>query len=146
MYPFRFHGIAIVLLLSMSVRVAFSQDQTRNLAVVAAPSTSVRSGGSPVFLNDGLTPVSSSDMRSGSNRSPVRLANPWIEYEWSQPVTTSGISVFWWNFENSVRLPRAYKLTWWNGDNFEEVKNPVGLGIVNNKFNTTTFDPVKTTS
>lgn len=148
MIPFRISMIIVFLavsLLSVTVSNSHAQDLSGNLAVVAAPSTSARYGGSPVFLNDGLTPATTYGMRSGSNRPPVRLSNQWIEYEWSQPVTTDGIAVFWWNFGNNVRLPQAYRVTWWNGSDFEEVKNADGLGLVNNEFNTTTFDPVKTT-
>lgn len=146
----RIRFLMIILLIAGPVflltgRKLHAQDSSRNLALVAAPSTSARYGGSPVFLNDGLTPATASGMRSGTNRPPARLSNQWVEYAWSQPVTTDGISVFWWNFGNSVRLPQDYRITWWNGSDYETVKNPAGLGLLNNEFNTTTFDPVKTT-
>jgi len=146
----RFRFLIIIVLSSASVlsltgHYSQAQDSSRNLALVATPSTSARYGGSPVFLNDGLTPATVAGMRSGTNRPPVRLSNQWVEYEWSQPVTTGGIAVFWWNFGNAVKLPQAYRITWWNGSEFEAVRNPAGLGLVNNEFNTTVFDPVKTT-
>ena len=116
----------------------------KNLAVVATPSGSSRSGALMTSLNDGLTPVNTGALRQGSNR-PRRLTSQWVQYEWIQPVTTKEIAVFWWNFENSARLPQVYKVKFWDGSNFIPVKNAAGLGLENNLFNITRFDPVKTT-
>jgi len=47
----------------------------KNLAIVAASSTSARFGTTPNFLNDGLTPATTTGMRTGGNRPPQRLSN-----------------------------------------------------------------------
>jgi DUF1680 family protein len=118
----------------------------KNLAVVATPSGSSRFGGQLTFLNDGLTPVNTGRMRSGGgNRPPQRPSTQWVQYEWTRPVTTGEINVFWWDFENSVKLPYAYRIQYWDGNNFVPVRNASGLGLVNNQFNKTTFDPIQTT-
>lgn len=75
----------------------------------------------------------------------MRSGAQWVQYEWTQPVSTGEISVFWWNFENSLRLTSAYRLKYWTGSEFLPVINPVGLGLVNNQFNKTTFKEVQTT-
>jgi DUF1680 family protein len=125
--------------------VIYAQPSGKNLAIVATPSGSIRYGASLNSLNDGLTPVNTGGMRTGGNRPPQRLTTQWVQYEWIQPVTTGEISVFWWNYENSVKLPQAYRIKYWNGSDFIPVKNASGLGLENNKYNRTTFDQVQTT-
>ena len=122
-----------------------AQTAQKNLALVATPSASSRFGVAPNFLNDGLTPVNTGGIRTGGNRPLQRLSNQWIQYDWNQAVTTSGLTVFWWNYGNSLRLPQAYRIKYWDGNDFVAVKNVSGLGLINNEFNMTTFDPVQTT-
>jgi DUF1680 family protein len=55
------------------------------------------------------------------------------------------ITLFWWNYGNTIRLPEAYRISWWDGHQFIPVKDPSGMGLVNNQYNTTTFDEVTTT-
>ncbi|MDP3003887.1 MAG: glycoside hydrolase family 127 protein [Bacteroidales bacterium] len=117
----------------------------KNLAVVATPTSSSRSSASMTSLNDGLIPNNTSGMRSGGNRPPQRPTAQLVQYEWTQPVSTREIAVFWWNYENTVRLPQAYRIKYWDGNDFVPVKNAVGLGLENNLFNITKFDQVMTT-
>jgi len=84
-------------------------------------------------------------MRTGRSREPQRLSTQWVQYNWLQPVTTGKIVVFWWNYENSVKLPQAYRIQYWDGNKFITVENASGLGLENNRYNITTFDPVQTT-
>jgi hypothetical protein len=119
--------------------------QGKNLAIVAIASGSSRSGAPITTLNDGLTPVNTGAMRQGGNRPPQRLTSQWVQYDWNQPVTTKEIAVFWWNYENTARLPQVYRVKFWDGSNFVPVNNSVGLGLENKLFNITRFDPVKTT-
>ncbi|MCJ7448415.1 MAG: glycoside hydrolase family 127 protein [Bacteroidales bacterium] len=137
--------LMIMFFSGMSVRLIKAQTAGKNLAVVATPSGSMRYGASLTSLNDGLTPVSTGGMRTGGSRPPQRLTTQWVQYEWIQPVSTGEISVFWWNYENSVKLPHAYRIKYWNGNDFIPVKNASGLGLENNKYNRTTFDQVQTT-
>src|SRR5512133_1989699 len=122
-----------------------SNPSQNNLAKVAVATSSSRGGSVLPSLNDGLTPAITARMQGqGGNRPQQRPGLQWVQYEWTQPVTTGEISVFWWNFGNTVKLPNAYRLKYWNGSEFIPVKNPSGLGLENNKFNNTTFDPVHT--
>jgi len=137
--------ILIALLACFLVQEAIAQSYVKNLANVATASTSARYGTAPAFLNDGLIPANAPGTRTGGNRPPQRLSNQWVQYEWRQPVTTSGVAVYWWNSGNTVRLPQAYRIKYWDGNDFVPVKNVTGLGLENGKYNVTTFEPVQTT-
>lgn len=116
-----------------------------NLAIVASVSSSSRNLNGITSLNDGVIP-NRGIARGGTGRSQQKPVNQWVQYSWSQPVKTSVIDVFWWNFGNSVKLPFAYRIKYWDGKEYVPVQNVKGLQLVNNKFNTTTFDEVTTTS
>ncbi len=131
--------------LLISVQTQIEAPSGKNLAIVATPSGSSRYGASMNSLNDGLVPATTGRMRTGRSRQPQRLSRQWVQYDWLQPVTTGKIVVFWWNYESSVRLPQAYRIQYWDGNKFITVKNASGLGLENNRYNITTFDPVQTT-
>lgn len=115
-----------------------------NIAVLANTSGSSRGGGPVTELNDGLTPNSVPDgMRY---RRPQRLSAQWLQYDWVNPVPIDEIAIFWYNFDNLAKLPQAYRLKYWDGKEYVPVKNPVGMEMVNNQFNSTTFDQFTTTS
>jgi uncharacterized protein len=117
-----------------------------NLAVVATASSSARFGQSLTSLNDGLAPTSQGGRGGGSgNRQLPPRTQFWVQYEWKQPVSTKEIAIFWWNYNNAIRLPEAYRVSYWDGNNFVPVKNPSGLGKNNNELNPTGFDEIKTT-
>ncbi|MEI6950223.1 beta-L-arabinofuranosidase domain-containing protein [Paraflavisolibacter sp. H34] len=115
-----------------------------NLAVVANTSSSVRYGAPLNGLNDGLAPTNTGNRRGGGNRVMPR-SNMWVQYEWSQPVSTKEVALFWWNYNSNLRLPEAYRIQYWDGNSFVPVKNASGLGRTNNQLNATTFDEVTTT-
>ncbi len=123
---------------------SYSQPSGKNLAIVAKPSGSARYEASYNSLNDGLTPVNVAFPRTG-NRPQRRLTAQWVQYDWTQPVTTGEIHVFWWNSDNAVKLPQAYRIKYWDGSNFVTVKNVDGLGLENRQYNLTTFDKIMTT-
>lgn len=116
-----------------------------NLAVVAKPSTSYVSGDTmPTALNDNYDPRSSRDNRRGSYGNWPRRDTQWVQYDWSQPISTSRIDVYWWDDRQGVRLPKAARLSYWDGNAFVAVANASGLGVAGNQYNTTTFDEVQT--
>ncbi len=116
-----------------------------NLAIVAAASSSQRFGQPVNFLNDGLAPTPPpGNFRGGGNRTPQPRTNMWVQYEWKQPVETSEIAIFWWNFNGSTRLPEKYRIQYWNGSSFVPVKILKGLDTTVRQLNSTTFDEIKT--
>ena len=122
-----------------------SQDSAANLAVVAEPSSSYISGDTSLTaLNDESAPASSRDRRHGSYGNWPRRGTQWIQYEWSQPVSTRMIDVYWWDDNRGVRLPKACRLLYWDGAKFVPVGNASGLGVMEDQYNATTFDEVQT--
>jgi len=117
-----------------------------NLAVVAEPSCSYVSGDTSVTaLNDENEPRNSRDRRLGSYGNWPRRGTQWVQYEWSRPISTKKIDVYFWDDRRGVRLPKACRLLYFNGDDFVPVSNPSGLGVEEHRYNTTRFDEVSTT-
>lgn len=136
------------LLSAIHPRTAWAADDqttTVNLAKVASASSLYTSGDTKLSaLNDGVTPEASRDNRSGSFGTWPRLDPQWAQYEWSRPVTTNQVDLYWWIDGGGVGAPASYRILYWNGSEFVPVENPQGLGTEANQFNTTTFDAVTT--
>ena len=116
-----------------------------NLAAVATPSSSYTSGDTSLrALNDGSSPRNSRDNRQGSYGNWPRRGTQWVQYDWSQNISTRQIEVYWWDDRQGVRLPKGCRLQYWNGVEFLPVANAAGLGVAGDRFNTTTFDEVST--
>jgi hypothetical protein len=116
-----------------------------NLAVVAEPSSSYVSGDTSLTaLNDGHEPRRSRDRRRGSYGNWNRIGTQWVEYEWTQPISTNHIEVYWWADGQGIGLPEACRLKFWDGQDFVEVAGAEGLGVEGDQFNVTTFDEVTT--
>jgi len=122
-----------------------ADDAPVNLAKVAVPSSLYTSGDTRnSALNDGSDPRSSRDNRQGSYGNWPRVDTQWVQYEWSRPVTTSRIDVYWWIDGRGVGAPKECRLLYWNGSQFVPAPRAAGLGVAGNTFNTTTFDEVRT--
>ena len=123
-----------------------TSDASVNLAVVAKASTSFHSGDTSVeALNDGNHPRSSRDARRGSYGNWPRTGTEWVQYEWSQPISTKQVEVYWWMDGQGVGAPKACRLLYWHDGKFVPVPNAKGLGVAGNTFNSATFDEVLTT-
>lgn len=117
-----------------------------NIAVVAEPSSSYVSGDTSLnALNDDDMPRNSLSRGRGSYGNWPRRGTQWVQYDWSRPISTNRVDVYWWDDRRGVRLPKACRLMYWNGLEFVSVNNPSGLGVDGDKFNTTTFDEIRTT-
>ena len=116
-----------------------------NLAVVAEALSSYTSGDTTLAaLNDGNDPRNSRDRRRGSYGNWNRRGTQWVQYDWSQAISTKMIEVYWWGDGQGVHPPAACRLYSWDGSGFVEVKNASGLGVEIDKFNRTTFEEVTT--
>lgn len=116
-----------------------------NLAKVATPSTSYNSGDTKVIaLNDGNVPRDSNDVEKGMYGNWPKTGTEWVQYDWSQPVTTNKIDLYFWVDGQGVGLPKSYRLLYWDGKAFVPVRNAKGYGLGKDAFFTTTFDPVTT--
>jgi uncharacterized protein len=116
-----------------------------NIAVVAQPSASNVSGDTSLAaLNDGVDPRSSRDNRRGTYGNWPSRGTQWVQYDWSQRISTNKIDVYWWADGQGIAAPKACRLLYWNGSAFVPVANPVGSGVELNQFNMTTFNEVST--
>jgi len=124
-----------------------SKDTGQNMAVVAVATISQgdRSASIITTLNDGITNTQTGPMRMRADQPQLPLQNQWVEYEWPQKVRTNEIEVFWWDWEGTLPLPQAYRVSYWDGTDFVPVNNPKGLGFTVAEYNPTTFDEVETT-
>lgn len=131
-----------------------------NIARVAVPSSVMLTSENKIAsLNDGFDPVDSFDRIHGiyaiSNERPDGDP-PWVQYEWSRPVTISKVEVFWGvdrprpaaipgsSGRGGMAVPESYRVLYWDGKNFVPVREPKGAGVAADTFNSTTFEPVTT--
>lgn len=68
----------------------------------------------------------------------------WIECQWPQPVFINASRVYWFDDAGGVRVPKAARLTYWNGTGFVAVPG-VEVGVEKDKFNEMKFSELSTT-
>ncbi|MBT3201777.1 MAG: Tat pathway signal protein [Phycisphaerales bacterium] len=126
--------------------MACAADTGVNLAPIAKASTSHVSGDCSLdALQDGSAPNTSHVRGKGSYGNWPSKGTQWVQYEWTAPVRTRKIDVYWWDDKRGVRLPKACRVLYWDGKAFKAVSKPAGLGVAKDTMNTTTFDEVRTT-
>ena len=98
-------------------------------------------------VRDGLEPTSSTD-RSGPIYGNWYSGGQWryLQYEFPGFRTVSSTDIYWFTDFGGLQIPDETKIEYWDLDleAWVEVPNPVGLGVVADQWNTTTFDPVVT--
>src|SRR5579863_9256737 len=106
----KFHRILIAAALLttkvLGTQIAPAQSTGANLAWAATPSASYTSGDTTTAaLNDGFDPRNSADTRHGSYGNWNRTGTQWVQYDWSKPISTGRIEVYWWADGQGVHLP-----------------------------------------
>ena len=152
-------GTAVLAGLTRTDAVAQAPQEVVNIARVAVPSSfSFTSENKVSALNDGFVPSDSYDRSHGIyalHSEPWRNEQPWVQYEWSEPVTVNKVEVYWavdhqrpgaipgssWPV---LQVPESYRILYWSGTEFAPVNQPQGLGLAADAFNATTFEAVKT--
>jgi DUF1680 family protein len=153
-------GTAIMAGAASKDLVAQTDNHSVNLARVAVPSSfSITSENKVSALNDGFVPADSFDRSHGvyalHGSQTGKGEQPWVQYEWNQPVSVNKFEVYWaverprpgqipgsgWP---SIQVPQSYRILYWNGNGFVPVNQPQGFGVVADTFNATTFEPVRT--
>ena len=148
-------GTAVVTALDGSKALAQSGGTNVNLAQIAVPASLYATSENKIgSLNDGFMPTDSHDRTNGIYAiRPHGEVTQWVQYEWSRPIATSRIEVFWALDRitppssanaGSMVAPASYRVLSWNGSDFVPVANASGLGLAGDIFNATTFDEVRT--
>ena len=143
-----FASAGIVAVFSMNASIAQQQPAVDgvNLALVAKPTTSYVSGHETLdAVNDGFVPRNSADHTHGAYGNWPQTGTQWVQYDWSQAISTNKMDVYWFDDAQGVHVPKACRVQYWNGTAFVDVPNAQGLGILPNRFNTTTFADITTT-
>jgi DUF1680 family protein len=142
----QFRGVFLGFVLLATALCASGSQAAANLALVAKAASSYVSGDTSLTaLNDGYAPSNSQDDQHGSYGNWPRTGTQWVEYDWSQPISTKQIEVYWWDDHRGVHLPKACRVEFWDGNHFSEITNASGLGVTGDQFNVTTFAEVTTT-
>lgn len=116
-----------------------------DLAKVATASGRYVSGDtSYAALNSGAMPANSADTARGAYGTWPRTDLQWVEYAWSQPISTDAIETYWWQDGQGIGAPRSARVLYWNGSAFVPVVNARGGGVAIDRFNRTEFDRVTT--
>ncbi|MGA8672333.1 MAG: beta-L-arabinofuranosidase domain-containing protein [Terracidiphilus sp.] len=131
-----------------------------NVARVAIPTArTMQSENKISALNDGFEPENSFDRSHALyalwtwNESGDRTN--WVQYEWGEPVNVNKVEVYWavdrpgaaaipGSARPQIQTPESYRILYWNGSDFVPVDRPQGLGIAQDTFNATVFEPVLT--
>jgi len=120
----------------------------------------------PSAMDDGLVGDSSADTAvPWAVWSDTYGSIEWAEYTFSSPRRVTSVDVYWADEgdarnaggvhaglrlalpgDGAVRVPRSWKLLYWDGTAWQAVRNHEEFGIQTNKFNHVTFDPVATTA
>ncbi len=133
------------ILVGFCAATTMAADDAANMALVASPSTSFHSGDTKVeALNDGIEPRRSDFREEGCYGNWPQTDTQWVQYDWSKPISTDVVKVYWWDDHQGVRLPSAARLLYWNGDKFVPVKSTEKLGVERDQYNTLTFKEVTT--
>lgn len=100
-------------------------------------------------LHDGLLPKNSNDHTIPRWTCWDHLGTTeWVQYTFDQPRKVAWCEVYWFDDEPSgggCRVPENWRVLWWDGKEWQPVRNPSGYGVERDKFNRVTFEPVMTT-
>jgi DUF1680 family protein len=101
----------------------------------------------PRAVNDGERPASSSDATSYFDWWPTKGTTEWIEYAFKSVATVSQSEVYWFDDtgRGEVRVPRAWRLLYKDGNDWKPVAVEGAYETARDRFNSVRFAPVTTT-
>lgn len=99
-------------------------------------------------VNDRLMPESSSE-GGGKNFDwwDHKGTTEWIAYEWDQPVTVSGVEVYWFDDTGTggCKVPASWHVEYLDDGEWRQVGGSPKYGVTLDQFNRALFDEVTTT-
>ena len=100
-------------------------------------------------VNDQIVPPSSHDLAVPrhtwwDHKGTVE----WVQYDLAQPATVAGVEVFWFDDRRTGHcwVPQSWRVLARVDGRWQPVDNPTEYGVERDRFNRTTFTPVKTTA
>ena len=97
-------------------------------------------------LNDGFTPSNSNDRAHVVYGNWPSTSEEWVQYTFDTNQIVSKSNIYWFKDNAGIDVPSSYTIQYYDGFNWVDVQNPVGLGTKANTFNTTYFNPIITSS
>ncbi len=98
-------------------------------------------------INDGHEPTSSTDKTGGAygNWNSANIER-YVQYDFPQFYKITSSEVYWWTDFGGILFPDYCRIEYWDNNTqaWLLVPNPVGLGVLGNTWNTTTFDEIVT--
>ncbi|MNW32139.1 F5/8 type C domain protein [compost metagenome] len=129
-------------------RFPLNQGQPQQPINVAAKATASSSYVSPwesiTALNDGFDPTHSNDRTHAVYGNWPETGTHWVQYDLDRTYTLSQTDVYWFKDNGGIDVPESYKVQYWDGQGWADVKGAAGLGTLPDAYNTTTFDPIRT--
>jgi hypothetical protein len=117
-----------------------------NLALSATASASYTSPWESVTaINDGIDPPSSNDTQNPRWGTWPNSGEQWALLTWPTAVTLNHADVYFFDDNQGIDMPSAWRLQYWNGSTYLDVPAPSGYPIAANQYNTVTFTAVNTT-
>jgi hypothetical protein len=96
---------------------------------------------------DGVEPLNSADESYLYFRMRPSAGKPaWVEYEFNEPTEVSSSSVYFVDDRRFCRLPATWRILYKDGSVWKPVKNREAYGVEKDRFNSVSFEPVKTSA
>ena len=111
----------------------------------------VHQGNFSYAINDGADPGSSNDYTWAAYSNWPLTGTQWVQYHWPFLIKANKIDVYWYTDNgifnaHGINVPESCELKYWNGTAFLPVTGGSGYGIAPDRYNTTTFNEITTTS
>lgn len=117
------------------------------MSLIATGSKVTTSGGTNVhMINDRIIPKSHEDGMVSFHWWPRNGTEEWVQYDFGGPEQVSTVVVYWFDDtgRGACRVPKTWKVLYRKAGRWEPVKNTNGYGVERDKFNSVTFESVKT--
>jgi DUF1680 family protein len=137
-------GLGALSVLSGAGEAAATSDPI-DLAPVAIADASMMNGPrqfAPLFAT--ATPAASREVEHGAWNSWPSHDRQWLDLQWSEPVSTDRVEIYWAVDGKSVALPRAARLLYWDGTTYVPVKTRRKFDLASDRFDMLAFTPVHT--
>ncbi|MGW6906261.1 discoidin domain-containing protein [Streptomyces sp. NPDC054940] len=117
-----------------------------NQATSATPSASYTSSWESVTaVNDGIDPPSSNDTVNPRWGTWPETGQQWAELTWPSAKTLNRAEVYFFDDDQGIDMPAAWKLQYWNGSAYVDVPGASGYGLAKDQYNAVTFTATATT-